>query len=110
MSGALQVSRKRRLRGLSGARIRAHKNGSEHGHLAGRIVCVLPTNAATPRQIHRINTMKQLFLSITAVAALLAAIASHAQVPASAPSGTTGLCKDGTFDSRATKKGACTGH
>jgi hypothetical protein len=67
-------------------------------------------NAASPRQVHRINTMKKLILSMAAVAGLLAATASYAQVPASAPAGTTGLCKDGSFYSGATKKGACKGH
>ncbi|MEW6344976.1 MAG: hypothetical protein RXR20_07755 [Paraburkholderia sp.] len=54
--------------------------------------------------------MKKLILSMAAVAGLLAATASYAQVPASAPAGTTGLCKDGSFYSGATKKGACKGH
>ena len=54
--------------------------------------------------------MKKLILSMAAVAGLLAASAGYAQVPASAPSGTTGLCKDGSFFSGATKKGACKGH
>jgi hypothetical protein len=54
--------------------------------------------------------MKKLILSMAAVAGLFAATASYAQVPASAPSGSTGLCKDGTFYSGATKKGACAGH
>ena len=67
-------------------------------------------NAAMPRQVNRIKTMKKLILSMAAVAGLFAASAGYAQVPASAPGGTTGLCKDGSFFSGATKKGACKGH
>jgi hypothetical protein len=49
--------------------------------------------------------------ALTALAAgLCVSLSSFAQVPASAPASTTGLCKDGSFSSSATKKGACQGH
>jgi hypothetical protein len=41
---------------------------------------------------------------------LLLAGASFAQAPASAPAGSTGLCRDGSYWTGATKKGACHGH
>ena len=40
---------------------------------------------------------------------LLCGIAA-AQAPASAPAGSTGLCRDGSYWTGATKKGACHGH
>lgn len=43
-------------------------------------------------------------------AGLLLATASIAQTPANIPSGSTGLCKDGSYWSGPTKKGACHGH
>jgi len=53
--------------------------------------------------------MKKL-LTIGIALGVLASTAGYAQVPASAPAGTTGLCKDGTFYSGPSKKGACAGH
>ena len=54
--------------------------------------------------------MKTLLLSMAAVAALGMSLGAHAQAPAGAPTGSTALCKDGTYYSGATKKGACAGH
>jgi hypothetical protein len=47
--------------------------------------------------------------SIACLSFLLASVA-FAQPPANAPAGSTGLCKDGTYTSSATKRGACSGH
>ena len=48
--------------------------------------------------------------TVSLVAGLLLISGSFAQVPADAPAGTTGLCKDGSYSSAASKKGACSGH
>jgi len=53
--------------------------------------------------------MKALFASIL-ILGTFAISTAHAAAPANAPAGSTGLCKDGTWSSSDTKKGACRGH
>lgn len=53
--------------------------------------------------------MKSYGLIAVLIAGLLAGPAVYAQ-QASAPPGSTGQCKDGTYTTNATKKGACSGH
>ena len=53
--------------------------------------------------------MKSYGLIAVLIVGLLAGPAVYAQ-QASAPPGSTGQCKDGTFTTHATKKGACSGH
>lgn len=53
--------------------------------------------------------MKSSSLAAIALACLLAMPAVYAQ-QASAPAGSTGQCKDGSYTSTATKRGACKGH
>ena len=53
--------------------------------------------------------MKALALSVLLVGAI-GATAAFAAAPPGAPSGTMGLCKDGSYSSSPEKKGACRGH
>jgi hypothetical protein len=48
--------------------------------------------------------------SIALVLGLCVSAASFAQAPAGAPAGSTGQCKDGSYTTNETKKGACSGH
>jgi hypothetical protein len=53
--------------------------------------------------------MKASGLIVIAMVGLLAGFSVHAQQSA-APTGSTGQCKDGSYTSTATKRGACKGH
>ena len=54
--------------------------------------------------------MKALLMLMTVSLGFLTAGAGHAQAPASAPAGSTAQCKDGSWYSGPTRKGACRGH
>ena len=54
--------------------------------------------------------MKLSLTSLALIAGFLGSSTVFAQATAAAPSGSTGLCKDGSYTSNETKKGACAGH
>jgi len=49
-------------------------------------------------------------LSLAFAGALAISGSAFGQAPSGAPAGSTGLCKDGSYTSTASKKGACGGH
>ena len=54
--------------------------------------------------------MNRLLQTLLVSAGFAVSLASAAQAPAAAPSGSTGLCKDGSYTSNATKRGSCSRH
>lgn len=54
--------------------------------------------------------MKYSLACLSLATVLIGSSTAFAQAPAAAPTGSTGLCKDGSYTTNATKSGACSGH
>jgi hypothetical protein len=54
--------------------------------------------------------MQTIIRSLVILVGLFAAQFAQSQAPAGAPAGATGMCKDGTYSTAASKQGACRGH
>ena len=54
--------------------------------------------------------MRKILTTLALASGLALSFTGYAQAPAGAPAGTTGVCKDGSYASSATKKGACAKH
>jgi Protein of unknown function (DUF3761) len=71
---------------------------------------VAPADLLKPSFDPKEPLMKLSNVALVLAAGLMTASAVFAQAPAGAPAGSTGVCKDGTYTSNETKKGACSGH
>jgi hypothetical protein len=93
---------RRKAAGLASRRLRSAPAVDDRGSAKRAL------DAQTPPPSEDI--VKTLLVSIATTFALVLASAAHAAPPSGAPAGTTGLCKDGSYYSGESKRGACRGH